>query len=188
MKRALMLLVCLMIFAAGFSSACAQEQVCENREFLFRNGITWKSTLEEVALAENEESERDEFNGFLMHRVYGVSVSNFEADLAYYFADDRLLMAAYFFDEGALREDQLLYLQEALAYKYGEPVAPDMERLNTVLRAIEDTEYPVSHLINWQLEDGTYIAQFDLEGFEFIFYINQDALLRARGVYNTAGL
>lgn len=197
MKKAWTILLWLMILVWGTTIACAEEGAAQNEAsaFLFRNGITWDSTPEMVAEAENaEESVRcdyDEYDDWAIYRYQNVTVSDYKGSIAYCFMEDKLMFAFYYFFETSsfeLSEDDFLYLNRALTSKYGEPIEPDMQRLDALLYAVDPGIYTVENLTNWQLDDGTYIAQFNLDGEDSIMYFNEARLLEVVGTYNTFGL
>lgn len=195
MKRTLVMLLWLLAFICGATVVLGEEVTAKDVSkndifaFSFRNGITWDSTPEQIAIAENRNSEPVKINDWLLYMYNNIAVSNFRGDLHFVFSDENLLLAYYTFYRNPLSEDELLYLTEALISKYGQPSRPDMERLNVLMNAVEVAEYTISNLRNWQLDDGTYVAQFCIDNeTDCIMYFNEAKMLRVRGIYNTAGL
>jgi len=113
MKRVLLLLICLSIFFVGLSTAYAEKPTSSNKEFVFRNGITWNSTPEQIELAEHNKSELDNWENWNLYCFSNVAVSNFKSDLAYCFCEEKFLFVYYAFGRDRLSSDDLLYLTEA---------------------------------------------------------------------------
>lgn len=195
MKKAWTILLWLMLLVWGTAVACAEEGTAQNEAsaFLFRNGVTWDSTPEMVINSEGDaDYEHFDLDGWSIYHYSDVAVSDYNGNLAYCFAEDKLLFAFYYYSveyENDLSMDDFWYLTDALEYKYGKPIEADKWRLSVLLSAADPGVHTISNLTNWQLDDGTYIAQLKLNFQTHIMYFNEAQMLEMRGVvYNTFGL
>lgn len=165
-----------------------QEQAAQS--FVFRNGITWDSTKEEIIASDltlPEEVTSDTWSALLYDDV---PVSNFTANgLAYAFTNDQLLCIFYYFESFPPASQE--YLISALESKYGTPISPDTEHLLRLINLLDPDaiwESDISDVHNWHLEDGTCIAFMEITGTSSLFYFNEEAMLQTYGIFNTFGL
>ena len=167
-----------------------EETVMDSVKFVFRNGVTWDASMEEVMASETGECDSETWEEFNVLGYTAVSVSNYSADLVYIFHEDILVSAYYYFD--LLPTEDYDYLVAAISSKYGMPITSATSRQATIMNIIVPGDYDLYEVTNWELNDGTYIALFSMdedEEDEFaLMYSNEDALLLIGGIYNTAGL
>lgn len=162
--------------------------MAEETGFVFRNGVTWESTPEEVRQSESAEGNENEFDGWIKLAYYETSASKFTADLFYCFQDGEMYCCGYNF--GDLPEGDREYLTKALSSKYGETETSDPEALRTLMCLMEPHEEELLDVQNWRLDDGTYIAMGcigDRKNF-FLLYFAEEKLLEWAGMFNTSGL
>lgn len=161
-------------------------------EFSFRNGVTWKSTVTEVALAEGDANKKLNSEGWLDYS--DVQVSNYVADdLAYIFVDDALAAIRYRFF--SLTGENTKNLVESIVEKYGKPIDHNeeytMELMNLV--GLDNTMFMRDEWYwdydNWKLTDGTFIAVWEdkMYGYQ-ILYFNGEMLDKLITAPNTSGL
>ena len=159
----------------------------DSTSFSFRNDVKWGDDLGSVQASEGKEGQIQEWNSWQQLFYSNVSVSNYSADeFCYMFNENGLHIIFYGF--WGMGEDDEKYLKDALTAKYGEPITSDKARLITLLNIIGPEDYQIDKLKTWQLEDGTYIAAFNLDGYFYIMYFDEDDLLLSEGIYNIAGL
>ena len=177
MKKLLSLVLSLMILALPL---CAAAESGEAFEFVFRNGIKWGDTLPNVhalELADDNLSHKTFKEGNRKILLYlGVDVSEYSAQLEYFFRDDSLYACRY---EMFFSEEKWAYMAGALSAKYGEPAATDTENAYGLLEIFGTDETPlILTSALWEMPDGTAILLYTLED-EFpplcIAYINTAA-------------
>jgi hypothetical protein len=183
-----LVLICLM------PTVQAQENA---QEWVFRNGVTWNSTIGDVMACEDGEAETGEAEG-MSALLYGdASVSRYSGQLLYMFDGDALLMAGY--KMYSMAEEDIGYLKGALDFKYGAAVRNDVEYIRLVMRTIEErmggeAENTMTEELQgmWRLEDGTLIFLTSMPVFDGytvnLFYLNEAYFLEAYPIYNTDGL
>lgn len=167
----------------------AESEMPVSSKFDFRNGITWGLSIEEVTALESGEASIESVEPNKLVSYNHMSVSEYSVPLSYVFQNDSLISVLYYFEDYTLRD--YFYLAAALSSKYGEPIAPDINRQLTLfqLLGIED-EYS-ERITNWELADGTYICLFapDEDADEFVLmYFDEDSLMLKNKAYNTTGL
>ena len=200
LHRLVLLIILLMLFAVSAYATEAveivlpepveEDLVAESFKFIFRNGVVWGATIEEVQAAETGHAESDLSEDFEVLAYTDVSVSNYSADLFYVFHKGVLVSAFYGFD--VLPSNDYDYLVAAISSKYDTPITPEASRQQMLMNVIDPGEYEVFKLTNWELDDGTYIALFstdeEVEENFLLMYSNEEPLLLIGGIYNTAGL
>ena len=186
------LIVLWIIFLFLFPACTCAEEHAEKQTiqpFVFRNGITWNSTKEQIIASDPAIPEEDTTDTWFALIYNFVPVSNFTANhLAYAFTGDQLLSIFYYFD--SLHPSSQEYLISALESKYGTPISPDTEHLLQLINLIDSFDYTVSDVHNWHLEDGTCVAFLKTteDDFSYLFYFNEAAMLETYGIFNTFGL
>ena len=181
----LFLILIMLIPLAG----CQSNKITE---FSFRNGVTWKSTVSEVVLAEGDDNEKLNSEGWLNY--YDASVSNYVADdLAYLFKEDTLTAIRYRFR--SLTEENTENLSESLAEKYGKPIDHNEEYTMKLMNLVglDNTMFMSDEWYwdysNWKLSDSTFIAVWEdkMYGYQ-ILYFNGEVLDKLITASNTSGL
>lgn len=165
--------------------------------FVFRGGITWDSTPDDIRKAEHVWNLHDQTNGGIVRYTVGnVTVSNFTADLLFFYKSNRLAAITY----GIKTEkDQLQngyqYLVDAMTHKYGVPAATDAERLKASILAIEPDYSAIEKTLKaaswteWALPDQTLVVVLSTGTDLGILYFNQSRLMgEEANVPNTDGL
>ena len=162
--------------------------MAEETGFLFRNGVTWASTPEEVRQSEGTDGFEDDYEGWTEQIYSHATVSKFVADLTYVFRENQLYFCGYWFDD--LSDENREYLTKALSSKYGEPTGSDPEALRTLMCLLAPVEEELLDVQNWRLADGTYIAMFCMGDRDecYLVYFNEEKLLEWAGMFNTFGL
>lgn len=162
--------------------------MAEGTGFLFRNGVTWASTPEEVRQSESAAGSEDNYKEWTKQIYYQAAVSRFVAELTYAFRDDQLYFCGYWFYDSSAEDRE--YLAKALSSKYGDPTDPDPETLRMLMCLLAPVEVELLDIQNWRLADGTYIAMFCMGDREEcnLVYFNEEKLLELAGMYNTYGL
>ena len=195
MKRMLCMMLCLAMLCL-MPTVQAEENV---QEWVFRNGVTWNSTLEDVVALEGEADDVDEYEELSFISYEGVRVSKFEeAYLGYAFKQDQLVCAAYGLE--SLTAQEYDYLTAALTSKYSQSIPVDAQRVNMLMNCISNYDDGMFDLNSWVLADGTLIALFwdsyskvaeegaELYDFVYLIYFNEPLLEKLNGIYNTDGL
>ena len=184
--HAMLALVCAALMMI-MPALCSAE---EGSAFLFRNGITWESTVEDVIAAETAVVERDSLEYMELLAYDQVTVSNYQAELTYLFMDGKLALVFYYLDE--ITQDDYQYLTAALSSRYGAPSPADELRQVTLMMAVNTVPVKLHLLTNWDLQDGTVIALIftdeNLASNYGIIYSNPQVLMEHPPVYNTEGL
>ena len=159
MKRTLAILLALMLVGC----AALAEAAVQDEGFVFRNGITWGMTPEEVAAAENiEEADAFDYGEKLTFMEFEdvKALANTEGDANFIFLNGALVVCGYEFDEEDIDVQTVL---EAVKAEYGEPTDSDPATLNALLGALtgpselEDGAF----FAGWTLPDGTYVGITD---------------------------
>ena len=182
--------------------ACAEEtgDTQEYEPFVFRNGIMWGDSMEQVIAAENSDDYKEYNLGNWQCIGYKfAAVSNFTSrGLVYAFTDNQLMFIYYEFPD-TFPEESRQYLTAALETKYGEPVQTDSETIVQLLNLIEPMEYELTDIHSWCLDDGTRIAFFAMHDYYDIYYLlyfDEKHMFETFGTdandttgsYNTSGL
>lgn len=128
----------------------------ETNVFVFRDGIKWGMTKDEVFSLENSNSVDIAIspkNGFDILAYSDVTVSKFrDAMLLYGFYQDYLTSAIYAFD--APNPSDLDYLRKALTQKYGKTLELSRDEIKPVLEGFVE-------LMNATMEDGAELMNID---------------------------
>ncbi len=159
MKRTLAILLALMLVGcAALAEAAAQDE-----GFVFRNGITWGMTPEEVTATENiEEADAYDYGETLTFMEFEdvEALANAEGDANFIFLNGALVVCGYEFD---VEDTDLQTVLDAVKAEYGEPTDDDPAALNALLDALmgpsemEDGAF----FAGWTLPDGTYVGITD---------------------------
>lgn len=139
MKRIIALLliaaVCVMGIGAFAEDAAPEtganaETATEATGFVFRDGITWGMSVEDVRGIEKGKVDAFSETGNVTALRYGLTdVSIFTADyLLYLFVDNKLVSAVYLFTQN-WNDDQFNYLTGALTQLYGAPTEMTKEEI-----------------------------------------------------------
>ena len=188
MKKYLVLFL-IILCILPMAGALSEQQV--QTAFLLRNGAQWGMSQEKIKESETGIVMNDEYNGFSRIIYEDAKVSNYSARLVYTFHEDRLVNVFYVVN--SLKEKDYSYLSAALSSKYGQPSAPSTERLQTLFGVFAgDEELSTNKLVNWELDDGTYITLFclyeDAQDGVALMYWDEMAIMDIGGIYNTFGL
>lgn len=145
MKRTLAILMLLTLLLSAHA---------EEADFLFREGIQWGMSQEDVLKAEgNPKYERDVDDGIPKIEIDDVDQDGVQCDIEYAFVDDALFMATFEYDteDVSVSYDDLLAV---LTRRYGEPGAfsDDVKALLS-----QDDLAELDAISSWALEDGTHI-------------------------------
>ena len=129
--------------------------------FVFRNGVTWGMSREEVYQCEGKQGDNRNFNGFQMVDYPGVTVSGFDGcKLSYWFDNDRLLVCYY--NTGKYAPEKAETLAADYSAVYGEPVRADPEALLALYARINEG-YITDQTVNeyeyyrWDAPGGTQV-------------------------------
>ncbi|MGN1069916.1 MAG: hypothetical protein ACI4P5_05855 [Candidatus Fimadaptatus sp.] len=202
MKVRLAVSISLILIMLFCTCACAEEMgdTQESEPFVFRNGIMWGDSMEQVIAAENSDDYKEDNLGNWQGIGYKLAaVSNFTSRiLVYAFADNQLMCIYYEFPD-TFPEESRQYLLAALESKYGESVQTDSETIVQLLNLIAPMERELTDIHSWYLDDGTRIAFFAMHDYYdiyYLFYFDEKHMLEtfgadasdATGSYNTSGL
>lgn len=191
MKRCIILVIlaCVLFVSTGVAE--------DSEKFVFRNGITWGMSPEEVqeceeALLFPTEDSKD-------HYVSpGVYVSKYKAVLTLQFKNEQLFMIVYSFQDDSKQTYEVIdYLYEALSLKYGDSVNTTFEEVDDVNRflfgespLLIPKSRPQGRIYKFTNVDETDIYLYcnhKLSG-AYIMYFNKDLFQELHGIYNTDGL
>ena len=114
MKKCLSILLCLFLLLNG--CAVFAEQA-EANEFIFRDGVRWGMSEEEVIALEGEEKNRNVESGFSALLYDNIEVSKYQGMLGYAFLKDQLVFSAYGIEDAD--KEMFDYLKTALEAVYG---------------------------------------------------------------------
>ena len=125
----------LLISLLWLISGCSQE-----KEFVFKNGIKWGMTKDEVLAAEDPELHFTymEPGGYTQLFATAAPLSNYHADLFYFFRSGKLCTISYLinnyfvYDSVPAKMDDLLPIFEK---KYGKEQTADIDKLYADLKA-----------------------------------------------------
>lgn len=188
----LVILACVLFVSIGIAE--------DAERFVFRNGITWGMSpeevrnLESVKLATVGGNEDPDYSGLM---TVDVAVSKYEANLGYDFKNDQLFMCSYTFQDGYQETYQVLdYLYGALSLKYGEGLETTFETLDYVANIVYGK---YAHIPKYRLSgriylftyvDGTdiYLCCDSKSSVVCVYYFNESLFEELYGLYNTDGL
>lgn len=161
--------------AAGLYGSTPSES------FTFRGGITWGMSREEVTALEKEASfsEIDLGNYLSLSSSGPVRLSRYEANLAYLFSGDTLVMAAYGINESSPEVSE--GLKQAYDTKYGEEQEASVEVFYGLLQktgALPFSEEDIreSTLYRWDAAGGTQVWMVLENESLVILYVSPEAL------------
>lgn len=118
MKRFIVLCIIVLVSITFFSSALAEEET----PFVFRNGITWGMSVEEVQEKEIMECEYVTTPEYDMLICWEASICNLDSTLGYIFKERHLTCCLYGFTTTYITSDSTFrFLHDALEAKYGSP-------------------------------------------------------------------
>ena len=183
MKR---LFVVFMIAFMLVGSALAEGT---DASFVFRDGVCWGMTTDEVKSCESIEpfSEGGSTDA-LNHLHYGpVTIGKWEdAYLEYLLTQNYLSCIIYTNIPGA----QHTYLHGALSSKYGNSTSVKAEEIASLLQSFnKTTEYgSITQGSQWRLADGTCIYQFMYMDSTFIVYVAPSFSPDPDGKFDTTGM
>lgn len=188
MKRiiVLMILACVLFISTGIAE--------DSEKFVFRNGITWGMSPEEVQACEDETLLSADTPDTTLY-IPEVDVSQYVARLHYYFKKNQLYMCEYYFTK-YLRETVTVkdYLTGALNSKYANGEQDIPEILYCLFQQI-DPEFclstiPDGSVYHFTTTDGTdvILTCFGKSSPISIIYINESLFQELFDIYNTDGL
>ncbi len=154
-------LALLLVGCAALAEAAAQDA-----GFVFRNGITWGMTPEQVAAAENNpdaDAYDDEALCFMKFEDVE-ALAGLEGDANYIFLNHALVVCGYQFD---VVNADLETVLAAMTAEYGEPTDSDPAALNAMLGNLYDSTDELADdafFAGWTLPDGTYVGMTDSFG------------------------
>ncbi len=191
-----LLLMCPCALSENDTSSTPAE---EATGFVFRNGVTWGMTLEEVQAQEGREADTTEpFTDYVTASVYyRVPVSRYTANSLYYlFAEGALFLTNYeialdLLASDAERDADYTYLTNALSSLYGKANEIAPETISAFMRGItgRNDDFTGTRCLEWKAADGTIIWQFLFnDRYIEIFYISPAFDFAQIGVYDTTGL
>ena len=184
MKRLLTVILALMILsAAGSASAAgfgllstpvpqATEQI---PAFIFRNGIGWNMSTEQVSTLETAPmNERTSGEWSVMVTKEKVSVSRFSAELVFIFRQNQLRMITYEFNHNNDSVISFYYLIGALEFKYGKSQDAEPQIVKNLMDRIDPNHYRTERIQQvhaWTDKDGTgiYLYYFDTDRFAILY-------------------
>ena len=173
MKKLLSVVLCLalLLSTAGFAAAELDED-----GFVFRGGVRWGMTPEEVAASQEEQTSYppDGDGTTAVLRVTFPAVSVFRADMLYYCFENSSLYAAFYLFES---ENPTLYLKRALGSLYGESgesaeIRAEFEAVLGQVPTVAVRAENVASLGQWQTEDGTVILLAAVDDIWVLAYYN----------------
>ena len=132
-----MLLLCLLLLVSVPFSPADADADSRPDQFVFRNGITWEMSQQEVTRLEGDSFHLDR-NRFSVFHYSDVVVSRYTGYLFYAFASDRLVLCGYY--SSFTRED-CDYLEKALDRVYGKKAEPSAELLSAAVDCISHEGY-----------------------------------------------
>ncbi|NLM85486.1 MAG: hypothetical protein GX171_02195 [Clostridiales bacterium] len=158
------LLVISMLLVSICLPALSDRRVEPSKPFVFsRNGVTWDTSITLLQMIENENDfdYYDDFPGYKILSLDGVSAAGLEATyLQYLFFDNQLLAFYYDFSHRVNDTDSYQTLLAAMESKYGSPM-PDAEdwaaiNLAKVPESVFDALKPgISETHSWKIADHT---------------------------------
>jgi hypothetical protein len=173
MKKLLAIILCFGLLA-GIPVFAAAE--IDDDGFVFRNGIRWGMSPEEVEKAMEEPVNYAPDGDSEILRVPFPAVSNFKADMLYLVFESSSLYAAFYeFDY----ENPSLYLKRALSSLYGESerdaeVTAEFAAVLAESPAIVPAGDSVVSLGQWMTEDNTHILLAAVGDIWMLGYYNLD--------------
>lgn len=178
-----MLCIIVLVSITFFSSALAEEET----PFVFRNGITWGMSVEEVQEKEGvwdiEAFYNYDFNCDVFP-LLGVTVSDFEASLAYCFKDSQLFSCIYAVVDPYSNPNIVFdCLIQSLSKKYGTPeICSDLVFQHIIDHAFApDLFSPDSNIFQYSTEDDTWVFCF-LDDMPSIVYLPNTNLINTNGL------
>ena len=191
MKRciALVILACVLFVSIGIAE--------DSEKFVFRNGITWGMSPEEVQnngaihLIKADESNESYF-------VVEIDVSKYKAVLELEFKHNQLFMIVYSFQDDSKQTYEVMdYLYKALSLKYGDSANTTFEEVDDVNRflygespLLTPKSRPEGRIYKFTNVDETdiYLYCNHKRSGAYIMYFNKDLFRELHGIYNTDGL
>ena len=179
MKRciALVILACVLFVSIGIAE--------DSEKFVFRNGITWGMSLEDVLRTEGFENPemfpiRKHFSSFSEVKVSGMDTS-----LVYVFDDNSLYACMYaIIDESINSEFAFSRLYMSLSSKYGTPISYDKKLANYILQTVfdENTSASEDSVFRYAASSDTSTYLMILEDVCILIYILDDSLINTDGL------
>ena len=190
----LCILFCLSVTPVGFASYDK-----ENNEFVFRNGITWGMSQEDVK--SREETPNDDEDSLPVAGITSLFFENIRVgdltakDMAYCFFRDKLYMTGYVFwlsNSPVSRVAQKKVIKSALESVYGDFSIPSEDakwELTDIVNALGDSLEPsdLSETAVKTLPDGTVVAYTVFSDNAYIFYYNIDIPMELDKYSSTEG-
>lgn len=173
MKKILSVLLCMALVLSTVGFAAAEM---DDNGFVFRGGIRWGMSPEEVEMAMEEPVNYAPDGDSKILRVPFPAVSDFKADMLYLVFESSSLYAAFYeFDY----ENPSLYLKRALSSLYGESerdaeVTAEFTAVLAESPAIVPAGDTVVSLGQWTTEDNTHILLAAVGDIWMLGYYNLD--------------
>lgn len=155
--------------------------------FVFRNGVTWESTAEEIMLSEEEEySHLYEAEGWQEIFYSYASGLWYRPSLSYSFLmSETVNMIQYRYNFGSSEDEYWQDLLMLLNGQFGESAELDRERFDRLYGQMQSGEAELYG--NWSLDDGTYITLCENGSGISVLYFKEDELLAMIETLTEAG-
>ena len=151
MKKWLSSLLCLFLLlnccAVFAEQAEGSAEPPETDRFIFRDGVRWGMSEEEVIALEGEEKNRNVESGFSALLYENVEVSKYRGMLGYAFLRDQLVFSAYGIEDAD--EEMFAYLKTALEAVYGNESEESAKELIPALNLLTGKDFNAENL--WRL-------------------------------------
>lgn len=189
MKRCIILVILVGVLFVSIGIAEDSEK------FVFRNGIIWGMSPEEIKMHETVKLIPSTQFETLM--ALDVDVSKYKANLGYEFKDSQLFMINYTFQDDRERTFEVMdYLYGALSLKYGKGTVDTFEVLDDLNRFLYGEYVTIpKYRLNSRIYKFTNVDETDIYLYcddessgACIVYFNEGLFQELYGLYNTDGL